>query len=255
MFLNRFAAYFLGALLAFLQGTPAVARPCHKDRPIVIAVVDTGFGFQQRGQEVKLCRYGHKDFTTNRQTLRRDDVVTPVPQDQTGHGTMVAGIIDRLARQAGDQQYCLVIVKWYDATNPKDSIKALARAIQYADNIRTDYLNISGGGAEYLASEQSAVEHYLDHGGQMIAAAGNEGRDIDPVKTHYYPANYDARVIVVGSLDQYGFRAPASNHGVSVTRWAPGERVESLGLQASGTSFATAIVTGSMVEQKQWECR
>ena len=37
-------------------------QKCQKERPITIAVVDTGFGYGEHGQTKKLCKYGHKDF-------------------------------------------------------------------------------------------------------------------------------------------------------------------------------------------------
>lgn len=209
-----------------------------------IAVIDTGLGYESHGLESNLCQYGHKDFTKQQQYIKIPGVATQVPLDTHGHGTNIAGIIDDNAGLVKNS-YCLVIIKFYANVNVDgDALKQEIEAFKYAKELNVDIINFSGGGEHINKEELDTVKAYLDNHGVVIAAAGNESSSLD--KKPYYPAMADKRNIIVGSR-RNGKISYFSNYGPQVTRWEDGENVMGNGLSFSGTSQATAIVTGKII--------
>jgi subtilisin family serine protease len=94
----------------------------------------------------------------------------------------------------------------------------------------------------------------LNGGGHLITAAGNDAENLDLPNNHYYPAQYDKRIVVVGALDSYEVQTYFSNYGKVVTRWEHGLMVTGYGITLSGTSQATAIATGKMVGNNPNKC-
>jgi hypothetical protein len=226
---------------------PIVIKSSTCARVPTVAVIDTGFTFSPHTVGAKLCRFGHKDFTTFGQTIKPSGFNDPVPVDNHGHGTNVAGVIQA---NAGDAEFCIVIIKYYD---PKaianDNLKNTVKAIKYATNIGVKYINYSGGGTDMSVEERDAVKAFLDKGGQFIAAAGNEKADLSIQP--YYPAMDDKRIVVVGSKEKDGSVSRYSNHGKQVTQWEYGSGVVGFGILMSGTSQAAAIATGKIIKQSK----
>lgn len=227
---------------------PARQIAARHTEPIRIAVIDTGFGYHDIGHGVQLCKYGHKDFTFTQKYTEDYGTVDPVPKDTHGHGTNVAGLID-MQIDRSEQAFCLIILKYYDEneSNGMNNLRDSNAAILYAKQIGADVINYSGGGIMKDPIEESLVKDFLDHGGIFVAAAGNESSDIDYF--HFYPASYDPRIISVGALDQNGNEWEKSNTGKGITRWEIGQWVYFDGYYMSGTSQATAIATGKIVEK------
>jgi|SRR5581483_151382 len=197
----------------------------------VVAVIDTGIS---PNTPVKVCPHGSFNFIND----------TADVTDYHGHGTNVSGLIDQSAH---DKNYCQMILKYYsDTATGKVNEQRMIRALQAAVNAKADYINISGGGPEPDPTERALVEKALDNGTVIVAAAGNEGVSLDK-KCNYYPACYDKRIIVVGNLGLNGHRAPSSNWGKIVKHFIVGENRCALGICSTGTSQATAIVTGRLV--------
>lgn len=243
------------ALLLSLSCTHrAEAKKCGQS-PIRIAIIDTGFGYKDNGHEANLCQYGHKDFSVySRQFTKNYATEDLVPLDVNGHGTNITGIIDGYLKKA-HVNYCLIIVKYYsDLQSREQNVVSTTRALNYAANIHADYINYSGGGPGQNSFEKAAIERYLNHGGHMVAAAGNEHENLDEPENGYYPAMYDKRIIVVGNLSKEGVKSKTSNYGSFVTRWEVGEDVEAFGTKYSGTSQATAVATGKIVAENSNKC-
>lgn len=228
------------------------ANICTK-KPLVIAVVDTGFGYNGLGKDAKLCKFGHKDFTSNQELSNDFDTKDPIPVDHHKHGTNVAGIIQQYA-DISNNNYCLVILKYTDPKEKEENnLLNTVNAFRYAINIKADYINYSGGGTGYNPIEEVIVESFIKKGGKFIAAAGNENSDIDKIGKHYYPAYY-SNVISVGNLSQSGNRVASSNYGKSIKIWEVGENIKAYGLTMTGTSQATAVVTGKLVAKENTPC-
>lgn len=236
-----------------LQSVKPKFRECRK--PKVIAVVDTGFGADDfwDGQETAhLCKLGHKDFTGGK-TSTRFETTDPVPTDEHGHGTHIAGLIDKYASETNNS-FCLVILKYYDSKNSdRLNLQRTVEAINYARQIKADFINYSGGGVASDKEEAEAVKAFIDSGGTFVAAAGNERSDLET--HHFYPAQEDDRVIAVGNGKDEKRRAPTSNYGKRVNRWEDGSSVLVYNHYMSGTSQSAAIATGKIVAEKNKSCK
>jgi len=212
---------------------------------IKVAVIDTGFDFDSKWNDKasvtkpKLCPTGHKDFT--------DSGI----KDTHGHGTHIAGLV---GSYAGNADYCIIVIKYYDEkSNGENNLNRSIQAIKYAKELKVDFINYSGGGNLPSVEEKNEVVEYLNQGGNFISAAGNKGMNIDLM--HFYPANYDSRVVVVGATSNSGKLWEKSNHGDSLDLSVIGKDVLSIlpdnkyGFM-SGTSQATAKITGILVFKK-----
>lgn len=220
-------------------GPHRIVRPPAKT--LTIAVIDTGFGYQGKGDATHLCKFGHKNFSKD------TEMANGIPVDHHGHGTNIAGIIDRFA--VNGRPYCIVIIKYYDPKFIKDdNLEHEIDALQYAININADVINFSGGGTGENAKEKKLVRAYLDKGGIFFAAAGNEHADIS--KQPYYPAMSDPRVISVGNVNRQGKIVASSNFGAKVSCFEMGENVIGNDIVMTGTSQATAVATGKFIAGK-----
>lgn len=210
---------------------------------IKVAVIDTGFGYDGRGKEAKLCKNGHKDFTV-------PNSPDSVPLDVHSHGTNVVGLIEQSLNSVN---YCIVIIKYHHISAGWKNLESTIKAFNYASEIKADYVNYSSGGEDSSAPEKIAVERYLNGGGTLITAAGNDGKELGKNGT-YYPAMYDRRIIAVGNLNADMTRHTTSNYGKLVTRWEVGQNKTAYGITMSGTSQATAITTGKIILEFSKKC-
>lgn len=272
MYCYGMKSLFLIPILALSM--QAQAKTC-SIKPAVIAVIDTGFRFSPLTKDVKLCKFGHKNFSSDAETYTPPGFTTPVPTDSHGHGTNIAGLIQKYA---GNKNYCMVIIRyWSPKSNfTDDNLANTVKSIKYATSIGANYINYSGGGTFTSKEERKAVKEFLDKGGKFIAAAGNERSDIDT--EHYYPAMDDPRVIAVGNAilmteelekeklkneekdkrivyveNKVAYAAVSSNYGYRVNRWEYGTNQIGFGISMTGTSQATAIATGKIINQTECE--
>lgn len=198
-------------------------------------------------------------------------------RDLHGHGTFVASIAggsvtnsEGIAGFGGDAK--LLIVQSGRADGSFTDVDE-ADAIVYAVNQGAKVINLSIGGTESSAVERKALEYAAEHGVLVVAAAGNEYEDGNPVE---YPAALLQPVgskgrggwgLSVGATTKSGARASFSNTGSWISMAAPGENVfgaissytkarnwpryelpgSSQGLYgyASGTSFSAPQVSGA----------
>jgi subtilisin family serine protease len=198
-------------------------------------------------------------------------------RDQHGHGTFVASIAagsvtngEGIAGFGGDAK--LLIVQSGRADGSFTDVDEAA-AIVHAVNHGAKVINLSIGGVETSAVERTALQYAADHGVLVVAAAGNEFEDGNPVE---YPAALLQPVgsngrggwgLSVGATTRAGKRASFSNTGSWISMAAPGENVfgavssyakarewpryplpgSANGLYgyASGTSFAAPQVAGA----------
>lgn len=218
------------------------------EAPAVVAVIDTGLMDNTITKKAKLCKFGHKDFSNLNHLQVFKNVEAGVPSDNHGHGTNVAGLIQKYAENAN---FCIVVIKYVDPMfmNNNNGLDSTIKAFEYATNIKAKYVNYSGGGTEPSYEEKKAVLRYLATGGTLIAAAGNERADVN--KKPYYPAMYDSRIMTVGSIEHDGRVAYYSNFGNRVKNWEEGTNKLGFGVVMSGTSQATAVFTGKLIKQQE----
>jgi hypothetical protein len=164
--------------------------------------------------------------------------------DRDGHGTFVAALAagsvtntEGIAGFGGDAQ--LLMIK---AVGPKGEFSDVdeAAAIVYAVDHGARIVNLSLGGVGASALEERAIQYAADHDVLLVAAAGNEFADGNPVE---YPAaalqplgsNGQGGVgLSVGATTMAGTRAGFSNTGSYISLAAPGENV--FGAIAAGAS-------------------
>lgn len=198
---------------------------CFAKEPLRVVVLDTGI-ITKHKSELPLCKDGHKSFVHG-ETI----------EDYHGHGTNVAGLIQK---HAGKGNYCLIIVKYYSPK--KNSSKNIINAMRYIDTLKPDIINLSGGGYWSVLEEYFITQSILKNGTHFIVAAGNESNDLGK-NCNYFPACYDRRIWVIGAYD-----IRISNYGKHVDFTLSGKNKTAYGITMSGTSQATAIFTGRVIK-------
>lgn len=197
----------------------------HASDMIKIAVVDTGLDFHNTN--IKICDNGHADFTGNGMN------------DVNGHGSNVSAIIDEYA---GDTKHCQIIIKYYN----KDKSYDFVAALKYAIKLKPDIINVSSTGTDPSPEERAIINKALSKHIIIIAAAGNEGKNLD-INCNFYPVCYKG-VIGVGNLINPFRRNPSSNYGKFLV-WEIGTNITAGGKTLSGTSQSTAVLTGKLVKE------
>lgn len=243
--------YLLISLLFLSSLVYAKPNACNKQ--IKIAVIDTGFGYHGVDNNVPLCNVEHKDFTKSQMFTKRS-LRTSYPTDTHGHGTNIIGLISRYAAPSR-ANYCIIVIKFWtpEFTTARENNKNSLSALTYAISLKPDIINYSAGGEHYLQEEATLIKSYLDQGGMLVAAAGNEGKELG-VNGNYYPAMLDPRIMVVGNKNWNESRVASSNYGKLVKAWEYGVEREALGVTMTGTSQATAIATGKIIGVMSQQC-
>lgn len=250
---------------------------------VVVAVVDTGLDYSHKGirrlwrnkgetgrwaPPAKLAKQGVSCRDKSCNGIDDDgngfvdDVVgwdfvhdVPQPYDTHGHGTHVSGIIAASTEPEHDadvQGICpgarIMALHYYDNDGMGSSNLAnTVRAFRYASRMGADVVNYSGGGPDPSGAEKMALEAMGERGILLVAAAGNDGRDLR--QTPYFPASYGlGNIVSVASIDGKGKLLTSSNFG-DVDVAAPGLMILSTLPEdrygtMSGSSQATAVVSG-----------
>ncbi|MGC9941132.1 MAG: S8 family peptidase [Verrucomicrobiota bacterium] len=226
---------------------------------IVVAVVDSGI------------RSTHQDLASNMWVNPNDgshgwNAITGTndPSDDSGHGTLMAGVIGAV----GSNDVGVVGVAWQvqmmacvclsnnGTGNDSDVLICMDYAITNGANI----INASFSSTNFSLSTSNAIVAARDAGIIVVAAAGNSSADIDIQPT--YPACFKiANVISVAYSTRNDTVGALSNYGATnVTLAAPGDQMYStydtsdtsyypptdLGVNIAGTSFAAAYVSGAL---------
>lgn len=202
-----------------------------------VAVIDTGI-------DTNHPNLANEISTTRWNFIINSDKVA----DSNGHGTHVSGIIEAASHDHAE----IVPIEYYSSKNPGSvNLKNTIKAINFAVDHRVKIINYSGGGPQFSEDEYNALKRAEEAGILVIAAAGNEGQDVDRVDNYYYPAGYRlSNIISVMSLDINNAPLSTSNWGkVKVDVGAPGENIWSTLPDnkygpMTGSSQATAFVSG-----------
>jgi len=196
---------------------------------IQIALIDTGI--KAGVYDEYLCKSGHKDFTG----LGLND--------NLGHGTAMAGAI---IKYVSSKTHCIINIKWYDPEY--NSINDLPSAIEYASISNAEFMNISAGGGIPDIISFEALNVALTRGMVISVAAGNDSWNLDLMCNHF-PSCYnygDPDFHIVGALNKFGKPAYFSNYGYRVTDWEFGVNIKIGEYISTGTSIATATLTGKL---------
>ncbi len=169
--------------------------------------------------------------------------------DDSGHGTHVAGIVAAADNAIGvigvGPGIDLYAVKVLDKKG-RGYLSDLIDALDWCIDNDIQIINMSLGSLEDNSSFHEAVKNAYQAGIILIAAAGNYGQQGGIIS---YPARY-SETIAVSSVDQFGNLDPFSSFGNEIDITAPGVEVRSTykdGYYAlmSGTSMSAPHVTGT----------
>lgn len=177
--------------------------------------------------------------------------------DNTGHGSMVSGVIAAATDNGKGiasiaPEATILPIRCFTSTpgHVGGLTSNLISGINYAVANGADIINMSWGLTKESASLKTAVDAAYQAGCILIAAAGNDGN-----VTNQYPAAWD-NVISVGSVDMNGRLTSYSQRVTSVNVCAPGgtssSPTVSLGhssptayLSKIGTSFSAPAVAAA----------
>ncbi|MCB0328036.1 MAG: S8 family serine peptidase [Bdellovibrionales bacterium] len=174
------------------------------------------------------------------------------PMDNNGHGTHCAGIIGAVTNNATGisgiaWNVKLMALKFLGSGGTGNIFSALS-AIDYAIENDVKIINASFGGGYPSVLLEQTIERANAAGITLVAAAGNDGIDID--SSPEYPAAFPLEnIISVAASDEDENIAWFSNYGEhSVDIVAPGSDILSTipggYARYSGTSMAAPHVTG-----------
>ncbi len=154
------------------------------------------------------------------------------------HGTMVAGMVDQGSRGQG-----VSILPLQVGPGPWLDLAAIVEAIDYAVNQGARVINMSFGASFPYQVLTEAIQHAVQRGVLLVAAAGNSG-SLRPS----YPAAYPG-VVSVAASNNAGQKTWWSNYGGTVDFTSPGENVTTTNfgggtVSVSGTSFSAPFVAG-----------
>lgn len=171
----------------------------------------------------------------------------PVPGDDQGHGTTVAGVIgarrnNRIGTAGIAPGVRLVTLRAFDGTgNGQDD--DVAAAIVYAADIGVDVLNMSFGDFYLSPLMHDAISYAAAKGVVLVASSGNDG-----VSDPHYPSGF-TEVMSIGATTEGDLLSPFSTFGSQLSMVAPGVDIYTTSLggeysAVSGTSFASPYVAG-----------
>jgi subtilisin family serine protease len=211
---------------------------------VTIAVIDTGVDLSA------------PDIASKRpQTYNLATRAAEVP-DVNGHGTFVsslaAGSVTNSAGVAGfGGDARLMVIK---ATTDDGELSDLdeAEGIVYAVDHGARVINLSVGGTTTSFVERRAVQYAADRGVLIVAAAGNEHDEGNPIEypaALLQPVGSDGRGgtgLAVGASSPNGTRAFFSNTGSQLSLLAPGDDVfGALSSLSSPADYPRSALPGS----------
>ena len=242
----------------------ACAAQISQGKGTTVAVLDTGVQLHHPGLETNFEGVKGYDFVGEGDPNPSDrkvglDVDGDNRSDELyGHGTHVAGIVDRVAPQAK-----IMPVRVLNSEGYGDAY-TIAKAVAHAQRHQVDVINLSLGTSRFSELLYEMVKRATDSNIVVAAAAGNSNTDqphypaagasgteyatplIDPTKEGHPTKD---GLLAVTSVDRYKEKSSFANFGLWVDIATPGEAIRSafptsVYANWSGTSMATPFVSG-----------
>ncbi|MDQ6915037.1 MAG: S8 family serine peptidase, partial [Actinomycetota bacterium] len=190
-------------------------------RGVVVAVLDTGVAYENRGRFRRSPDFVAGQFVPGYDFVDRDTH----PDDQNGHGTFVAGVIGERVnngRALTGIAYgaSIMPVRVLDDQGLGDAA-AIADGIRWAARHRAKIINLSLEFDSSVPGSQipevlSAIRYANRVGALVVGAAGNEA-----LRNVAYPARANG-VLSVGATTEHLCQADYSNDGRDLDLVAPG---------------------------------
>jgi thermitase len=216
------------------------------DRRVIVTVIDTGADLDHPDLQANILPRGAEDWDFA-------DSGDPVPDDDSGHGSHVAGTaaaVDNTVGVIGVAPRCRIMPLRIDLTagvnqNRADAINYVVQEAE-ANPTRRYVINCSWRTSGDHAGVRNAIVNAVSHNVVVVFAAGNGNVNTDV--TPEYPGVYP-QVVAVAAIDQDGLKADFSNFGDNVDVCAPGVNIYSTFPDDShgfldGTSMAAPHVAG-----------
>ncbi len=210
---------------------------------IVVALLDTGAEADHESLVGHIVPGGFNFVDGNTDTSdvgnSEDDDGDGSVDEMVGHGTFMAGILARVAPDAG-----LLIIKVLNGDGISSSFR-VAQGIYYAVENGADVISLSLAMPDEHDILEDAIQYAYDAGVVIVASAGN----LDQQEPALDPAA-DSNTIGVASTDLDDHKSEFSNYGDHVSISAPGTDIVSsvpnneYG-QWEGTSMSVSFVSGA----------
>ncbi len=193
---------------------------------VTVAIVDTGIDFNAPDL-ANTNRLPGYDFAGN----------DPDPTDDQGHGTHVAGTVAQSTNNslgvAGVAFNARLLPVKVMGANGQGSYENIIKGITYAVDQGAQVINLSLAGQTGSQALADAVRYAHDRGVVVVAAAGNNGSDVQ------YPAAYEDQVIAVGAVRFDDTLTAYSNFGPQIDLVAPGGDVD---VDQNGDGYADGVL-------------
>jgi len=209
---------------------------------VKVCVVDSGFDL------------GHPDLPdASRVTGESAPGLGPWFEDGSGHGTHVAGSLMALANDQGvigasnGGEFDVHIYRVFPEEDTPVSSSDVIRGVQSCADAGARVVNLSlgcTGNGCFSATEQQAFARFASEGVLVVAAAGNDGRDVVEGTMPSYPAAY-TNVIAVAAVDENAALASFSQRYPQVELAGPGVNVESTVPRGTDVTAQTMVGGGS----------
>ncbi len=190
-------------------------------RGVVVAVLDTGVAYANRGRYRISPDFSRSQFVRGYDFVARD----AYPYDRNGHGTFVAGTIaeetNNLYGLTGLAYGARIMPVRVLDTEGEGEASTIAEGVRFAVAHGAQVINLSlefspGVTAADIPELIEALRYAHRHDVLVVAAAGNEGHTAVA-----YPARAPD-VVSVGATTEHGCLAAYSNDGSDLTLVAPG---------------------------------
>lgn len=163
------------------------------------------------------------------------DAADTSPAPALGHGTMIAGLIAKLAPGVR-----LMPVRVLDSAG-QGTLLTVLEGLDFATAHKAQVINMSFGTTQYSPDLADALGAAADAGVILVASAGNENAN-----ERDYPAA-DPNVLAVASVEAGNVKSSYSDFGTHIAVVAPGSGIRSTYWDGgyadwSGTSFAAPFV-------------
>ncbi|MBA3456464.1 MAG: S8 family serine peptidase [Deltaproteobacteria bacterium] len=188
---------------------------------VIVAVLDTGVAYQDRGKFTLLPDLKGIEF------VKPYDFVsnTKNADDDHGHGSHVTGSIAQVTNNGigvtGVARNVRIMPLKVLSAGGSGSVGGIADAIRYAADNGAKVINMSLGGAFPSAVLKKAVKYAFDKGVTVVCAAGNESRS-----KVGYPAAYPGAIAVSATQNDEAITF-YSNYGKDIDIAAPGGNTRS----------------------------
>lgn len=217
-------------------------------------------GITGKGVKVAILDTGIADHRELNVIERVNFVDGETEEDLNGHGTAVAGIIG-----AKDDNYGVVgiapdvelySVKVLDENGQTPNLSNVAEGVRWAIENDIDIINISIGGTATPSQDVLNAFAEAEQAGILVVAGTGNHEDVENLKGKVsYPAKISS-VVGVGAVNESLSHWEESATGEGINLVAPGVNIKTTYLDnnyfnATGTSFATPHVTGTLALLKQ----